>query len=209
MKQQPGALSLSAAPDILRDNLLHLPPRPRFKYFPIFSLQSRLPTGVAIMVETVSITLSAEAGKGKGRREGDWRCQRQQCRPILSTGLIYWTFWPPKISSLLSSLPIMIMILRFWTISHWSFAPLHLPLPPLVMRTVTSFISVTALQLWRFNHFFSRQETACTQQTPVKRLIFEPMIKYRGWTGVIETGSQMGLLFYLWWSVGKYECQNT
>ena len=74
--QGRGALWVFAASDILRDNFLHLlllPPCPQFKYFPILNLQSPLPTGgVAIMghsmVETVSIILSAEAGKGEGGR---------------------------------------------------------------------------------------------------------------------------------------------
>ena len=100
--QGRGALWVFAASDILRDNFLHLlllPPCPQFKYFPILNLQSPLPTGgVAIMghsmVETVSIIQRRQRRRARG---GDWRCQRQQCRPILSTGLalICSTFWPP------------------------------------------------------------------------------------------------------------------
>ena len=99
-----GALSLFAAGDILRDNFLHLlllPACPQFKYFPILNLQSPPPhcsghNGAFHGGNSLHYTVGRRGGQGGG----DWRCQRQQCRPILSTGLalIYCrTFWPPPI----------------------------------------------------------------------------------------------------------------
>ena len=103
-----GALSLFAAGDILRDNFLHLlllPACPQFKYFPILNLQSPPPTGVAIMghsmVETVSIILSAEEGKGGGRLEMPKATMQTNIEHWPSPYLLSYLLTTPNISSLL------------------------------------------------------------------------------------------------------------